>query len=81
MVYGKVQLPLPLGEGWGEGRQPLNDTESLTPLTRSFAPTSPYGRGNLVPVVMAGQCQLRPSPPLRGRCPRTRTEGVLGLAA
>jgi hypothetical protein len=35
-------LPLPLGEGWGEGFGPI---DRPLPLTRRYAPTSPSGRG------------------------------------
>src|SRR6267142_7009492 len=39
-------LPLPLGEGWGEG---LRSIVRLLPLTRIARrdPTSPYGRGEV----------------------------------
>src|SRR5579863_32148 len=36
------QLPLPEGEGWGEG---LRSIVRPKPLTRRCAPTSPPGRG------------------------------------
>ncbi len=42
---GTMPLPLPWGEGWGEGCRALVGTEISDPLTRAVGPTSPHGKG------------------------------------
>ena len=49
-------LPLPLGEGRGEGLRPI---DSHHPLTRRCAPPSPHGRG-LLAISLAGAVLLLP---------------------
>jgi H+-translocating NAD(P) transhydrogenase subunit alpha len=53
----RPNLPLPRGEGWGEGAEPRIATSS--PLTRRFAPPSPLGRG---PAVLIAALCLAPAP-------------------
>ena len=51
-------LPLPWGEGWGEG---VRSIVRAHPLTRRCAPTSPYGRGENALVTRRFRLEMMPA--------------------